>query len=113
MKRRLIRVVMRALPADEQARMAANLVAWLYADLPPAARREKAAQVGPRLMAMIRQGRFGLRLLVYTHLLRLPGLRRLDPWVVASAGPPGGQPEWQAPPRPGEQPAGPVSPRLG
>jgi hypothetical protein len=113
MKRRLIRVLMNALPADEQERMAANLVAWLYSDLPPAARQEKAGQVGPRLVAMIRQGRFGLRLLIYTHLLRLPGLRRLDPWVVASAGAPGGRPEWLAPPRHGDQPASPVSPPVG
>jgi hypothetical protein len=113
MKRMLIRFLMDALPADEQERMAGNLVAWLYSDLALPARQEKAEQLGPGLAAMIRQGRFGLRLLVYTHLLRLPGLRRLDPWVVPSAGAPRGRPEWLARPRPDAQPASLASPPAG
>ena len=73
----LIHCLLNKLPADEQARMAADVIAWLYADLPPARRQEKVERLGPRLLDMIRQGRLGLPLLVYHHLLRLPPLRWL------------------------------------
>ncbi|MGD9099210.1 MAG: hypothetical protein PVF45_01935 [Anaerolineae bacterium] len=76
-KQTLIRLLLNRLPADEQARMVADVIAWLYADLPPARRQEKIERLGPGLMEMIRQGRLGLPLLVYHHLLRLPPLRWL------------------------------------
>ena len=79
MKQTLTRILMNWLPADEQARMVARLVAWVYADLPPAEQQEKIEWLGPRLIERIRQGRVGLRLLAYTHLLRLPPLRWLKP----------------------------------
>jgi hypothetical protein len=75
----LTRTLLNSLPADEQVRMAADVVAWLYADLPPAEQREKIEKLAPRLLERIRAGRIGLRLVVYYHLLRLPPLRWLDP----------------------------------
>ena len=75
----LTRALLNGLPADEQVRMAADVVAWLYADLPPAEQREKIEKLAPRLLERIRAGRIGLRLVVYYHLLRLPPLRWLDP----------------------------------
>ena len=56
------------LPADDQARMAADLIAWLYADLPPAEQQEKIEWLGPRLIEMIRKGCFGLSLVACYHL---------------------------------------------
>lgn len=78
----LTRVLTNWLPADEQARMTANLLAWLCADLPPAERQEKIEQLSPRLLGRSRKGQLGLRLVVYTHLLRLPPLRWLRQWVT-------------------------------
>jgi len=75
----LTRTLLNWLPAEEQVRMAADVVAWLYADLPPAEQREKMEKLAPRLLERIRAGRIGLRLVVYYHLLRLPPLRWLDP----------------------------------
>jgi hypothetical protein len=73
-KQALTRVLMNRLPADDQARMVADFIAWLYADLPPAG-----------------EGRFGLPMLIYHHLLRLPPLRWLDRWVAPVEAPPEGQ----------------------
>jgi hypothetical protein len=84
-KQALTRLLMNQLPADEQARMVSSLVDWVYADL-PLAERQKIVWVEPRLADMMHQGRFGLRLLVYTHLLRLPPLRWLKPVGVPTAG---------------------------
>ena len=78
-KEALTRALLNWLPVDEQVRMAADVVAWLYADLPPAEQREKMEKLAPRLLERIRAGRIGLRLVIYYHLLRLPPLRRLDP----------------------------------
>jgi hypothetical protein len=78
-KQVLTRVLLNWLPADAQRRMAADVVAWLCADLPPAAQREKMEKLAPRLLKRIRAGQFGLRLVVYYHLLRLPPFRWLDP----------------------------------
>jgi hypothetical protein len=77
-KQALTRVLMNRLPADNQARMVAHYIAWLYADLPPAGQKEKIEQAGPRLIEMIREGRFGLPMLIYHHLLRLPPLCWLE-----------------------------------
>ncbi|MDH4136211.1 MAG: hypothetical protein OEW09_05770, partial [Anaerolineae bacterium] len=81
-KQALTRVLMNWLPADDQARMVADFIAWLYADLPPAGQQEKIERLGPRLIEMIGEGRFGLPLLIYHHLLRLPPLHWLERWVT-------------------------------
>jgi hypothetical protein len=90
-KRALTRVLMNWLPADDQARMVADFIAWLYADLPPAGQQEKIERLGPRLIEMIGEGRFGLPMLIYHHLLRLPPLRWLDRWVTPVEAPAEGQ----------------------
>ena len=90
-KRALTRILMNWLPAGEQARMVADLIAWLYADLSLAEQREKIERLEPRLTEMIRQGRFGLLLLIYHHLLRLPPLRWLERRVALVEAPPEGQ----------------------
>jgi hypothetical protein len=57
-KQALTRVLMNWLPADDQACMVADFIAWLCADLPPAGQQEKIERLGPRLVEMIREGRF-------------------------------------------------------
>jgi hypothetical protein len=74
-KEALTRALLNRLPVDEQERTAADVVAWLCADLPPAEQPEKIEKLAPRLLERIRAGRIGLRLVVYYHLLRLPPLR--------------------------------------
>jgi hypothetical protein len=78
-KKALTRALLNWLPVEQQVRMAADVVAWLCADLPAAQRQEKIEKLGPRLLKRIRDGQFGLRLVVYYHLLRLPPFRWLDP----------------------------------
>ena len=77
-KRALTHLLMNRLPADEQAKMVSNLVARVRVNL-PLAEGQRIARAEPRLATMTRQGRFGLWLLVYTHLLGLPPLRWLKP----------------------------------
>jgi hypothetical protein len=71
------------LPVDEQANMAVDVVAWMCAGLPPAERQIQIARLAPRLLDRIREGQFGLRLVIYYHLLRLPPLRCLRQWMLA------------------------------
>jgi hypothetical protein len=77
-KQALTRVLLNWLPADARERMAADVVAWLCADMPTARRQEKIEKLAPRLLKRIRAGRLGLWLVIYYHLLRLPPLRWLD-----------------------------------
>jgi hypothetical protein len=93
-KEALTRALMNWLPADEQVRMGADVVAWLYADLPPAEQREKMEKLAPRLLERIRAGHIGLRLVVYYHLLRLPPLRWLDPREAPTEDPTKSQLSW-------------------
>jgi hypothetical protein len=93
-KRALTHVLLNWLPADVQARMAADVVAWLCADLPAAQRREKIEVLAPRLLQRIRAGQFGLRLVVYYHLLRLPAFRWLDPRGAPAKDPAKSQLSW-------------------
>ena len=90
----LTRLLLNWLPVDEQERMAANVVAWLCADIPTAQRQEKIEKLGPRLLERIRDGQFGLRLVVYYHLLRLPPLRWQDPRGAPAEGPAKSQLSW-------------------
>jgi hypothetical protein len=93
-KKALTCALMNWLPADEQVHMAADVVAWLYADLPPAEQREKMEKLAPRLLERIRGGHIGLRLVVYYHLLRLPPLRWLDPRGARAEDPVKSQLSW-------------------
>jgi hypothetical protein len=93
-KKALTRALMNRLPDDEQVRMAADVVAWLYADLAPAQRQEKIEKLAPGLLERIRAGQIGLLLVVYYHLLRLPILRWLDPWGAPAGDPTKSQLSW-------------------
>jgi len=93
-KSALTRTLLKGLPADEQVRMAADVVAWLYADLPPTEQREKMEKLAPRLLERIRAGRIGLWLVVYYHLLSLPPLRWLDPRRAPAEDPAKSQVSW-------------------
>jgi hypothetical protein len=93
-KEALTRALLNWLPVDEQERMAADVVAWLYADLPPAQRQEKIEKLAPRLLERIRAGHIGLLLVVYYHLLRLPLLRWLAPWGAPAGDPTRSQLSW-------------------
>jgi hypothetical protein len=90
----LTRALLNGLPTDEQERMAADVVAWLCTDMPTAQRQEKIEKLGPRLLQRIRDGQFGLRLVVYYHLLRLPPLCWLDPREAPAEGPAKKQLSW-------------------
>ncbi len=79
----LARGLVRRLPAHRQVRMAADTIAWLYADQPPDERKARAETLAPRLLERIQAGQIGLRLVLYYHLLRLPALRRLRPWILS------------------------------
>lgn len=70
-KQALTRVLLNWMPADDQARMVADFIAWLYADLPPTRQQQKIERLGPRLIKMVHEGRFGLPTLIYHHLLPL------------------------------------------
>jgi hypothetical protein len=93
-KKALTRILLDWLPVDEQERMAADVVGWLCADMPTAQRQEKIEKLGPRLLKRIRAGQFGLRLVVYYHLLRWPPLRWLDPRAGLAEGAAGSQLSW-------------------
>jgi hypothetical protein len=93
-KEALTRALLNWLPVDEQERMAADVVAWLCADLPAAQRQQKIEKLGPRLLKRIHAGQLGLRLVVYYHLLRLPPLRWLDPRGAPAEGPAKSQLSW-------------------
>jgi hypothetical protein len=75
-KQALIRALMNWLPAAEQEQMAADVVAWLCADLTAARRQEKVEKLAPRLLKRMHDGQLGLPLIIY-HLVRLPPLRWL------------------------------------
>ena len=94
MKKALTRTLLNWLPVPEQERMAVDVVAWLCADMPTIQREKKIEILAPRLLARIRAGQFGLRLVVYYHLLRLPLLRWLDPRGAPAEGPVGDQVSW-------------------
>jgi hypothetical protein len=64
--------LMNRLPAEEQAELVADLIAWRFADLSPTVQGQRIEQFGPGLMHTMREGRVGLPLLVLHHLLRLP-----------------------------------------
>jgi hypothetical protein len=93
-KQALTRVLMDRLPVDEQERMAADVIAWLCADMPTVQRQEKIEKLAPRLLERIRAGHIGLRLVVYYHLLRLPPLRWLDPRGAPAEDPAKSQLSW-------------------
>jgi hypothetical protein len=99
-KQALTRVLMDWLPSDDQARMAADLITWLFADLPAVERQEKIKRLGPRLIEMMGEGRFGLQLIIYYHLLRLPPFRWLERWAMSADASPEGQLARLACPRP-------------
>jgi hypothetical protein len=90
-KQALTHVLMDWLPSDDQARMAADLITWLFADLSPVEQQERIERLGPRLIEMMGEGRFGLLLVIYYHLLRLPPLRWLERWAAPVEAPPEGQ----------------------
>jgi hypothetical protein len=91
-RQRLTRSLAQWLPAPLRERMAADAIVWLFADLPPAERQARVTRLAPRLLARIQAGQIGLRLVVAYHLLRLPGLGRLRPWVLTAGGPVGCEP---------------------
>ncbi|HSR32926.1 MAG TPA: hypothetical protein VLY63_20375 [Anaerolineae bacterium] len=76
------RVLVSWLSAEEQARMAADTVTWLCAGLPPAERQAEIQRLAPGLAERVRQGQFGLGLVAYYHLLRLPPLRWCHQWIL-------------------------------
>jgi hypothetical protein len=83
-KQVLTHFLMNRLPVDEQAGIAADVIAWRFADLPPAEQQKSVEQFAPGLMQMMREGRVGLSLLIVHHLLRLPPFHWLAGRIVAA-----------------------------
>ncbi len=77
LKRQITRALMTALPPDEKQRLVDDFVDWLYADLPPADRRQKAGHLAPRLMEWMAESEAGLWLVLFQHFMRLPPVRAL------------------------------------
>ena len=82
LKRALTCHLMNRLPAEEQAELVADLIAWRFADLSPAARWRRIEQFSPGLIFMLREGRIGLPLLIFRHLLRLSPSRACGEMVA-------------------------------
>jgi hypothetical protein len=82
LKRILIRILWSAIPVDEQKDMVTDFLDWLFSDLTPAERREKSKRLTPRLMEWIAQGKFGLSLVVYQHITRIPVVSALSRWAA-------------------------------
>jgi len=93
-KNELTRMLLDLLPPEDQARMARDVILWLCADLQPAERQQKVEKLAPRLLARIRQGQLGLKLIVYYHLLRVPPLSWLDRGRVTAQEGINGQVDW-------------------
>jgi len=83
-KQALTRFLMNHLPAEEQAQLVSDVIAWRFASLRQADQQARIEQFGPGLMQMMREGRVGLPLIITRHLLRLPVVRRLAQWVVSA-----------------------------
>ena len=79
LKRYIIRKLWGALSPDQQQVMIYDFLDWLYADLQPAQRQEKAKRLAPRLMVWVAEGEIGLSLVIYQHLSRL--LSTLGRWI--------------------------------
>ena len=56
--------------------MANDLITWLNPHLPCVRQQELIADLRPHLLNLIREGRIGLSLLIYHHLMRFFTSRR-------------------------------------
>lgn len=81
LRQNLIRKLWAAIPPDEQQAMVYDFLDWLFSDLIPTERREKAKRLTPRLMGWIAEGKIGLSLVVYHHFIRLPLVSTLNQWA--------------------------------
>ena len=84
-KQALTRFLINRLPADEQADIAACVIAWRFADLSAAERQQRIDQFGLGLLQLMREGRVGLALLIFHHLLRLSPSRWLARRVASAS----------------------------
>jgi hypothetical protein len=82
MKQALTRLLMKRLTAEEQAQLAADVVAWRFSHLSASERQALVQRLSPQLLQAMREGRVGLRLLFARVLLRLVGF-----WWLARARP--------------------------
>ena len=71
------------LPDGQRMRMAADTIAWFYADQPPEERQARISTLGPRLLERIEAGQIGLWPVLYYHLLRFPALHGLRRWTFS------------------------------
>lgn len=83
LKQALTRKLWAALPPDQQQALVYDFLDWLYSDLQPAQRREKANLLAPRLMEWIEAGDIGLPGVLYQHLIHLFQRSFVARWVRA------------------------------
>jgi hypothetical protein len=81
LRQNLTRKLWSAIPHDEQEAMVYDFLDWLFSDLTPAERHEKAKRMAPRLMGWVAEGKIGLSLVVYQHFKRLPFVSMLSQWA--------------------------------
>jgi hypothetical protein len=73
MKQPLTRFLMRRIPAQEQARLAADVIACRFSHLCASDQLTLVEQLSPRLLQAMREGRVGLPLLLAWQLYRRLG----------------------------------------
>jgi hypothetical protein len=73
MKQALTRLLMKRLTAEEQAQLAADVVAWRFSHLSASERQALVQRLSPQLLQAMREGRVGLPLLLARNALRLVG----------------------------------------
>lgn len=67
----LTKLLFRIMPEIDRQRMASDLITWLEADLPHEEQQEMIKALRPNLLEFISEGRIGLSLMVFHHLLRI------------------------------------------
>lgn len=80
LKQRIVRLMMRELPPEEQLLMVTDAINWLFSDLTPAERQKKLDLWTPRLIEDMSAGEYGLWLLIFHYIKHLLSLRWLRYW---------------------------------
>jgi hypothetical protein len=84
-KQRIIKLMMKGLPPEEQGLMVTEFFEWLFADFTPAERRQKIAFWTPKLLAEMYSGTHGFWLLIYHYPKYLVSMRWWKYWLNPTA----------------------------
>lgn len=81
LKQEFTRILWAMLPLDQQQVLVYDFLDWLYADLSPAQRQEKANLLAPRLIKRLEMGEIGLPLVLFQHFKSLSLSASVIRWV--------------------------------